>query len=115
MTLVDEYKAALGNIASAQTFLELIGKQGHCIGKLTFITVDATIHWQERAGSKNYFELKDVSPSLRSALAEVIKRHFKDLAQEALVQLKSTAENKKQAAKDEYNRLFNEVLNDSSN
>lgn len=110
MSAISDYTAAIGNLAHAEFFLGLIGKEGHCKGELHSIDIDITIHWQEVGGSKNYWTLSTECAALRSALSSVIRNHFEQLAQEALEKLKSKVLEKKQAAMDEYKKLFNEAM-----
>lgn len=85
MSKIDEYRSKQVAISRAKKWAGLIGKEYHGggggLGKLTGLTVKATVYHQERDGATNYHDAPD---DLRFAIEREIRFRFMEILEGAL-------------------------------
>lgn len=116
MQAVKNWENATKDYSDAKKYLQKIGKKPtNCttnkIGSLHSVKIETMVHYQEYNGDKNYHD----SPAFDGALAQVIREDFENLAAKAMEILINKCKEKKQAAQDEYQEMFNAVLNMEKN
>jgi len=86
----------------------------HCTtntpGKLSSVEIKTRICYQEFDGGKNYHD----SPAFDIAMAQVIRENFGNLAAQALDILINKCRDKKRAAQEEYQEMFNVILKEEN-
>lgn len=106
---MNDWNDAKAALRRAKEFVGMVGKpqktSREAVGKLHFVSVESTIHFQPTDGANNYHECKEFD----LALSRVIQRHWTALSAEVLADLEREVASTGKAARASVQSMLDQI------